>query len=165
MESAVRSWRRALINIVTIAAAFQLENLPILFGDLLISGPERLDKIPTLPITGQVTRVFPAGSGWSITGMRQKVNLIAPNCVIGWAGSQLGATAIAKDLQAQAAQTSLASKWIDKYLATLDPSIEKLGVSLVGWVLDETGLHRFWYDAETFTLVPLGKMTVVGSGT
>jgi hypothetical protein len=84
---------------MTLISAFKIGVCPVVVGDLLLSGPERLEGETSIPVIGNITRVFPQGSGWSIVGLRQKVNLIAENCVVAWSDSQLAATIIIKELR------------------------------------------------------------------
>lgn len=149
---------------MTIVAALSIQQVPMVIGDLLISGPEASGRTVVVPIAGEVTNVFPTGSGWSITGLRQKVNIIAPNCALGWAGSQLAASQIVKELIAMAASTPLTTRRIADYFSTLDPAIDALGVSIVGWVADAAAHYRFWHNADNFEAEPIGDISVAGSG-
>ena len=83
---------------MTFVATFAVQDVPAVIGDILISGPERQERATTLPVIGHATRVFPPGSGWSITDLCQKVTIVAPNCAIAWAGSKLAASIVIKNL-------------------------------------------------------------------
>ena len=65
---------------MTLIAAAGLDTYPVVFGDLLISGPGRSDAVPDIPLAGAVTSIFAAGSDWSILGLDQKVVLLGDNC-------------------------------------------------------------------------------------
>jgi hypothetical protein len=72
---------------MTLIAAVGLDTFPVVFGDLLISGPERPGPGPNIPLVGEATNVFPAGSDASMLGLNQKVVLLGDHCVIAWAGN------------------------------------------------------------------------------
>jgi hypothetical protein len=44
---------------MTLIAAAGLDTYPVVFGDLLISGPERSDAVPDIPLAGAVTSISP----------------------------------------------------------------------------------------------------------
>ncbi len=111
---------------MTIVSAFNVGKNPVVVGDLLLSGPERSEQSMGIPVVGDITQVFPVGSGWSIVGLRQKVNLVAPNCVIAWADSQLGASIVIKELRNMASCRPLCFDDLAKYFTTLDPDVVKL---------------------------------------
>lgn len=119
---------------MTLIAAAGLDTYPVVFGDLLISGPGRSDAVPDIPLAGAVTSIFPAGSDWSILGLDQKVVLLGDNCVIAWAGNVVFARTVITELRALASQAPLSMPIIQTYLAHLDPTM-KDQVSFVGWVL------------------------------
>lgn len=149
---------------MTIVSAFNVGVSPVVVGDLLLSGPERSEQSTGIPVVGDITQVFPVGSGWSIVGLRQKVNLVAPNCVIAWAGSQLGASIVIKELRSMASCRPLCFNDLAKYFTTLDPDVVKLGVSFVGWISDEKGFRRFNFDALIGSAPCFGEFAVAGTG-
>jgi hypothetical protein len=147
---------------MTLIAAVGLDTYPVVFGDLLISGPERPDSAPDICLAGTVTSVFPAGSDWSILGLNQKVVLLGDNCVIAWAGNVVFARTVITGLRALASQAPLSLPIIEKYLAKLDPTM-KDQVSLVGWVRDSEVFHQFWYRADIAESALFGRVSAGGS--
>ncbi len=65
---------------------------PLVFGDLVVSGDESDKSDQTLlPTVGQITNVFPKGSGYSIVGTGQKkVCLLGENLLVAWADDFIG---------------------------------------------------------------------------
>ena len=92
---------------MTLIAAVGLDTFPVVFGDLLISGPEQPGAVPNIPLVGEVTNVFPTRSEGSLLGLDQKVVLLADNCVIAWAGNIEYARTIIAELRAIASNAPL----------------------------------------------------------
>src|SRR5438105_4526006 len=109
---------------MTLIAAAGVDTYPAVFGDLLISGPERPDSAPDISLAGAVTSVFPAGSDWSILGLNQNVVLLGDNCVIAWAGDVVFARTAIAGLRAFASQAPLSLPIVETYLAELDPTMK-----------------------------------------
>lgn len=150
---------------MTFVATFAVHDVPAVIGDILISGPERREGVTTLPVIGPATRVFPKGSGWSIVDLRQKVTIVAPHCAIGWAGSRVAASVVIKDLIELGSRGELVYETIESYLLSLPDDISKHNLSIVGWVRNGSGLHRFYYGAESLTAPWLGRIHAAGTGT
>lgn len=53
---------------MSLIAAFKASSVPILFGDLLISGPEIVGKPFSIPGVGSIHQIFPEGSGFTPVG-------------------------------------------------------------------------------------------------
>jgi hypothetical protein len=136
----------------------------VVVGDLLLSGNERTGIVPTIPMLGDVTEVFPIGSGYSIVGLRQKVNVIAENCAIAWAGSQLGARIVIKELRALSLEKPLTYVTIKNYFDNLSADVLNLGISFVGWIYDGKGFNQFAFDYQRTTTPLFGEMCVAGTG-
>lgn len=83
---------------MTAVARLTINNFPVLIGDLLLSNEELDKKVIHLPTVGSHTIVFPTGSGFTISGLRQKLTVIGDNLTVGWAGNRLAAKAIVKEL-------------------------------------------------------------------
>lgn len=83
---------------MTLVIALMISNLPVILGDVLLSGHE-LDKSISIPTIDDIYEIFPEGSGWSITNLKQKVNIINDNLIIGWAGSCVAARVIISELK------------------------------------------------------------------
>jgi hypothetical protein len=147
---------------MTLIAAAGLDTYPVVFGDLLISGPERSGSAPDISLAGAVTSVFPAGSDWSILGLNQKVVLLGDNCVIAWAGNVVFARTVIAGLRALASQAPLSLPIIETYLAELDPTM-KDQVSFVGWVRGDEVFHQFWYRADIAESALFGRVSAGGS--
>ena len=104
---------------MTVIAGFAVEGLPILMGDLLVSGPESPGRSVNIPSIGDARIVFPEGSGFIPTGVRQKVNLISNNLVIAWANNRLAAQTIIKDLLEEDRKKSFTYDRLQGYFESL----------------------------------------------
>jgi hypothetical protein len=150
---------------MTLAAILSFEQCPIIIGDLLLSGDESTsgDRIG-IPAHSDITDVFPKGSGYSITGMSQKVILISDKCVLAWAGSKVAASVVVGDFVSMASNKTLSLASILEYINKKDDHIGSLPLSIVGWVLDGNECFPFFMDAENASLPPYEHTYVIGSG-
>ncbi|WP_143684682.1 hypothetical protein [Variovorax sp. KK3] len=149
---------------MTVISAFSIADTAALVGDLLLSGSSET-KAPELsiPAVGRVDDFFGgADGGWQILGLRQKVVLISPKCVIGWAGSWLQARVIVADLRSLAGQGPLTVEQIGQYLCNTTEQIDDL--SLVGWVARGERFVKFNFNAETFSVDGVGQVMAGGTG-
>ena len=135
----------------------------VVFGDLLISGPERPGALPTIPLAGEATNFFPAGAEGPILGLNQKVVLLGDNCVIAWAGNIEFARTVIRALRAIASNAPLSLPVIESYLAQLDPTLRD-EVAFIGWVRDGELFHQFWYRAAAAKSAMFGQVSAGGSG-
>ena len=106
---------------MTLIAAVGLDTYPVVFGDLLISGPEQPGAVPNIPLVGEGTNVFPAGSEGSILGLNQKVVLLGDHCVIAWAGNIEFARTVIRALRAMASNAPLSLPIIENLPGTARP--------------------------------------------
>src|SRR3989442_8145768 len=67
-------------------------------GDVLLSGDEQVGRSPNIPTVGDTRSVYSEGSGFVISGLRQKINLLGANLVVGWAGGRSIAQTVIKEL-------------------------------------------------------------------
>jgi hypothetical protein len=142
---------------MTAIASFRVAGCPALLGDLIISGYENPNRRAGLPTIGDVTNFFPEGSGWTITGLSQKVALISDDCAVTWAGSKLGAQIATTQLRALAKQAPLTKEVIQSFLAKLDPDVTKLGTTLLGFVRDGDDFFQFSLEPEHEFVMPDGS--------
>jgi hypothetical protein len=147
---------------MTLIAAVGIDTYPVVFGDLLIAGPERPGAVPSIPPVGQVTNVFPPGSDEPILGLNQKVVLLDDNCVIAWAGNIEFARTVIGALRAIASNAPLSLPIIESYLAQLDSTVRD-EVSFTGWVKDGEVFHQFWYRAAVAKSAMFGQLSAGGS--
>lgn len=149
---------------MTVIAAFRPQGCPTLFGDLLLSGPERLDARVSIPTVGDVRNFYPEGSGWSITGLQQKIVLISDNCAIAWAGSWLGARIAILNLRELVSRQKLTAQILRNFMDNMNEDTIKLGTSFVGLLVSDGQVLYFKRDAEGFNDPSVGTVFVEGTG-
>ena len=148
---------------MTIIAAFSLDGFPVLFGDLLITGEIKAnEKIFAVPAVGEVQNYF-GDSGWAIIGLRQKVTIIASNCVVAWAGSFLGARIAISALKSLSKKSQLTCEIILHYLRT-EQELLQHPASFIGFVFEDGGIRQFQYQADQFESASLGSVCLCGTG-
>lgn len=155
-----------LRNHMTIVAAFLVGGIPIVMGDMLISGPERTNAEISVPTVGEVTEVFPSGSGYSIVGMQQKVFILSADLAVAWAGNVMGARTLITELSGlvRAGQMTVAS--LNSFLRNDAPGIVgDLNASLVGAFRDPDGIRIFGYNAKNIAVAGFQDVMIAGTGT
>jgi hypothetical protein len=150
---------------MTLIAGFSINKQPFLIGDLLISGPEQLDLRPSLPTVGDTQLVFPKGSGFTITGLSQKVNVLNDNLMIAWAGRSYIAKSILRDLNTRLAAEPFTIEGIKDYFESFRTSENKNEVQFAGTFLENTKAFSFAIGCEVVADASFGDVCIGGSGT
>lgn len=136
----------------------------MLIGDAMVSGDEVPDRVCKLPMIGPITNVFPVGSGYTIRALTQKVTLISDQCVIGWAGSRLGARMAMLQLSELARTETVTPDLVAWYLKNLNHDTVNLGTSLLGYVVGDDGPELFAnFDHRNRVALEGGSAVVEGS--
>jgi hypothetical protein len=150
---------------MTAIAAYSVDSCPVVFGDLLISGPADRPNDVATPAGGDVTNFF-GESGWGIRGLVQKVVIISPDCALAWSGSYVAARVAIKELRDISAQEQLSAARVNSFLA-FHPDLIQHNASFVGWVREADGNFRqCWHQANYVCDTSLyGTMSIAGSGT
>ena len=148
---------------MTLIATFAVEGFPVVFGDLLLTGMTINDTAVAVPALGEVQNFFGEDSGWSVRGLRQKLNLINDRCVIGWTGNLASSRFAINELRKMASQGELTIEAIMDYLLN-NPKVKEDNDSFVGLFFDGEFLHPFQVRAEQFTSSSLGQVYRMGSG-
>jgi hypothetical protein len=149
---------------MTAIAAYSVDSCPVVFGDLLISGPSDKPNQVATPAGGDVTNFF-GDSGWGIRGLVQKVVILSPDCALAWSGSYVGARIVIKELREIAVHEQLTAARISSFLSS-HPDLIQHSANFVGWVREPDGRFRqFWHQANYILETGLfGNMSIAGSG-
>ena len=150
---------------MTAVARMTVNNFPLLIGDLVTSNEEwEGDRAIHLLTVGPHTIVFPTGSGFTISGLRQKIAIVGTNLAIAWAGNQLAAKTIIKEMIEinDSRPFTLASLW--SYFDTLPKVAINDEVSFLGWVKEGTRVQGFGFRSIEFANSKFGKVGLLGSG-
>lgn len=151
---------------MTIIASFNINTCPILLGDLLISGNENLQSSLNVPTIGEITEIFPKGSGFVPTGLRQKIAVLNDNLALAWAGTRISAQIIIRDLLKEAQKkTNWKFDDLSYFFADYDKEHGN-NVSIVGYSNDGKGIFSFGYGANQikYHSEKYGLVRLCGSG-
>lgn len=164
---------------MTLIAAFFIDEIPVLVGDVLISrisGEENSNQpAPTIPLaTVQDSyEVFEPGWGCEITGVCQKINIISENLVIAWAGVHAAANIVISELKRRSLVEKLNRNEIQTFFEMINSDINdwmaSLEVAFIGYVVDQEGIHFFDYAFNGIEHTRIespryGSVTAYGTG-
>lgn len=147
---------------MTAIGAWMWDGVPVLVGDLAISGPDDKSKA-IVPTVHNIESRFPEGSGWTILGVRQKVVLISERFGVAWAGFRLGADEAIGLLRGAADHLSSQAE-VQAVLSTMDRSDVTMGVTLVGWLREGGDWTRFVFRKMGLERVEHREPIFFGSG-
>jgi hypothetical protein len=148
---------------VTLIATYAYAGCPVLFGDLLVTGPRPSGTHdPRMPVLGPVNDFF-GDSDWAIHRLAQKVAIINNHCAIAWAGSWLGARIAISSLRKLGESRRLSISEVQEYLDG-DLDLREYEVSIIGLLASDRGVQQFHWHAELVVGGVLGECAVDGSG-
>jgi hypothetical protein len=125
---------------MTVIAAFQSNDTPVLIGDMAISANDIR------------------------TTLRKKIYWVGPNLVIGWSGSLFVATKILKSILDRFNERSVSKAEFEKFLETYRPITSgELQAVFIGWIMEEEP-HCFLWRTDYPTQVFYDHSYSVGSG-
>ena len=86
---------------MTLVAVIAPNDVPVLVGDLLISGPANAaNKRLALPsLTSTVNSTELSDGKYAVSGLTQKLAMISDYLAVGWSGSRIAAKAVIADLR------------------------------------------------------------------
>jgi hypothetical protein len=147
---------------MTLGISYAFNKRLVVMGDLLVSGDERENDV-SIPSVGNVTSVFPKGSGFSIVGLTQKVIVICQDMVIAWAGHEVAATMAIRELR-ELAISGLTPEKLALFFEQLPDDVKGLDLQLTGfYVYEERGylidFNEVKVDSEKFS-----DLRLIGSG-
>lgn len=119
---------------MTVVIGFIIDTNPLLIGDILISSEEIVGKSIDLPLIGDVRNVFPEGSGYVPTSLRQKLAIISDDLAIGWSGTKIAAKTIINEMIELNKRTPFTKETFEEFINNIDPIIVKQGFSFVGFL-------------------------------
>lgn len=143
-----------------------LKGHPFLMGDLLVSSNEVDGKTALLPTIEKVSDVFPTGSGFVPTSLRQKLCLIDENLAIVWSGSAIHAKATIREIAKRHKNKRFVFKDLLDYFKQVEKDTIQDQASFLGFIRDAHGFGRFFYGSDVHAIqteeqLPIG---LIGSG-
>ncbi|MGI4779089.1 MAG: hypothetical protein ACRYGA_13395 [Janthinobacterium lividum] len=151
---------------MTLIATLTPRGVPVIFGDLLISGVS--DSIPDVAIPSLAEGVgdFFGGSGIVIHGMRQKVCVISERLVVAWSGNFLSASVAIAKMREMESQGKFTLEDFHLFFVE-DEDIKARPIDLVGWFKATPGFIPFSFGdgvSASHTGTRLGYVQCGGSG-
>lgn len=151
---------------MTIIASFSIQEYPILFGDLLLSGDEDLNTTMQTPSFGEISKIFPKGSGYVPCGLNQKITVVNEHLAVAWSGTRLYAQVIINELIHEARKKEF---WTLEDLSSFFSNYdEEHGdkVSIVGFSNDGKCIFSFGYGSKCmkYKSDQYGLVRLAGSG-
>jgi hypothetical protein len=147
---------------MTLGISYALNHRLVVIGDLLLSGDEREYDV-RIPSVGNVTEVFPKGSGFSITGLSQKAIVICDDMAITWAGHEVAGAMVIRELRALAA-TDLNPQSVQAFLNGLPEDLMGLDLQLTGFLVYEKEPYRIEFKASSVESPYCSNLQVIGTG-
>lgn len=139
---------------MTIVAAFRVEGIPVLIGDMLITSIANNKESNFLPTQPYFSKNLPNDTGRRVCGARKKVHLINSKLVIGWAGSLHAASRVLVKLNNLFASKRATRKTLESALTSINDYTEEIwNVHIIGWILDGEPHCFRWnsgYPSEVF---------------
>jgi len=150
---------------MTLIAGFSVATLPVLIGDLLLSGPEDPNRSVSLPTIGDSLNVFPKGSGFTITGLTQKVNILSDRLMVAWAGRRYIAESILRELRERCALAPFTIENLKAFFESFQRSENRNEVQFAGTMVNERQSFSFSIGCEVVSHFVFGDIRLGGSGT
>ena len=150
---------------MTLIARIRKDGVPVYVGDLLLSREGETRQPISIPVADDINSKLPLGTSWSIVGTRQKLNIINDRLVVAWAGHQVQARVLAKEIRDAVAAGATSYKEICRVIEGVEER-DRNDVALIGTALtpDQQGirLEHFSYAADKATI---GSTELVAAGT
>lgn len=147
---------------MTLGISYAFNGRLVVIGDLLISGDER-ERDVSIPSVGNVTSVFPKGAGFSIVGLTQKVIVICPNMVIAWAGHEVAAAMVIRELRELAA-SGLTPDKLAFFFEQLPDDVKGLDLQLTGFYVHEERGYLIDFSEVKVDSGKFSDLRLIGSG-
>jgi len=151
---------------MTAVARLSVNQFPLLIGDLLLSSEESPRQHDVyVPSVGLHTVAFPRGSGYTITGLRQKLALIGSNLAIGWTGHRIAAQCVIEEMVAENRRNSFTLSTLFSYLNSRPNEGINHDFALVGWLIEGERVRGFGFRSTIeFTSETFGRVGLLGTG-
>jgi hypothetical protein len=119
---------------MTLVAALTILNTPVLVGDILLSR-EGVNATAGLPTRLDAGTLMPPG--YAVAGVRRKLAVLHDRLVVGWAGSEVGARSVIRELRSRAQGAGFDRDRLREFLRA-DHNLGRVQVRLVSWLVPES---------------------------
>lgn len=153
-----------LMRFMTLAAAYRVGRVPVLFSDTLVSG---IGEKPHQPIATRVDLEGPLPGDWlvPVTGLTRKSVVIGERLAVAAAGNGLGAAVVCGRLKAILDGQSLTAATLFNALRSIDDArSESTSCTLVGWLGAVDECRSFHWNSRTPDTIRWDEDFISGSG-
>jgi hypothetical protein len=145
---------------MTIIFGFTRENVALLCGDTLLTRAAQYPTNVRLPMVGTVHPSISDTFGISVSGLRQKVNIIDNAVALAWSGSFLQAVRLAKEIKSHIDRFGACASEIGRIIvANADQNL-----SCIALLAEGDQISYLWCQAETASLRRFENVCCAGSG-
>lgn len=129
---------------MTIICGLYINDFPVLLGDVLLTtGIKNINDDLTLPITGKLPDNFSQEFGFSVSRLRQKVNIIDDKVIVAWAGAMIQATAMIRDIRDLVKEHSPSIEKMRELIQSINPE-DKSDLAMIIFVQEDDKLYYYW---------------------
>lgn len=129
---------------MTLVTATKIRDVPVVLGDILISSQHDTGHPVPLPTRRDAGNLLPPG--YSIASVRRKVTVLHDRLAVAWAGRQIGAQRVIKDLRRWLQETDLDRDHLFVFLDGYGDLGSGARCELVGWIVDDAGPIAFHWN-------------------
>jgi hypothetical protein len=149
-------------GLMTLIAAFQIENTPVLAADLLLRSPApTTGSAPAViePVAGQqlprsyypinpaAAAQLPGLTGYEISGTRRKAIVVSQNLYLAWSGNAYSGARLVGEIRSRFSGRVVSLQELAGLLAAQQALTGPFAVHVVGWLKAEK-LHCFRWNSE-----------------
>jgi hypothetical protein len=149
---------------MTLIAAIDLYDTPILIGDVIISQIGVSEPHAPIPTRTDLENVVPREWFRTIKGVRRKLTKINDWLVVGWAGHQIAAQVLLEKLKVRFESKQIEREHLFQFLTGFEDLGSGINCTLVGWLVDREGAISFKWNSQSKALVSGRQPYIAGSG-
>jgi hypothetical protein len=148
---------------MTAIIGFQLEGQPVIFGDLLISGPVTNVRL-NLPTVGEVSQVFGREAVFAPVSLTQKIAIIHDDFAVAWSGTVYLARTVIRELTERFSARAPTETELRQYLDKLPDEIAENVSLLVMVAVSPSRMYHAGFGAYEESNSTFGVFRTAGSG-
>lgn len=151
---------------MTLVAAFRIENVPVLIGDLMAVKPASPDADSFNPMQPVASSRMPETIGYRFAQGRKKIHLINDNLVVGWSGDRIVAFAAIGALNKEFSDREAPLAELKEVLSSIDTYREfgDTPTFVIGWLFDGSEFQCFRWNSHWPTELFIHRSHFEGSG-
>lgn len=147
---------------MTLVAAIELHGVPVLIGDVLITGKTPKTKPISIP-TLTPNQLKQLNTENPVMTLRRKVLQINEKLVIGWTGYEKEAEVVFEDIYHEFSSKNTSRSEFFQFLENFDKDFDPRWCKVVGWIADEEGVISFFWDTVSKNVLTDDSF-ILGSG-